>query len=101
MTGFEAVAHGGGGCREVEEDAVARGDQFSEVEGLAPGEAGFAAAERAVDKFADEAAVQRQMSGAGQEAAVAAGQVLVVGGARGVDGGEAVLVGKELGTTAT
>ncbi|MGX2993591.1 hypothetical protein JNUCC64_04730 [Streptomyces sp. JNUCC 64] len=66
---------------QVEEGTVAGDDGLGEVDGLGPGDAGPAAQERAVDEFAEEAAVEDEEAGAVEQFPLAVGEVEVVGGA--------------------
>jgi Integrase core domain len=69
----------------MDEDAVARGDAAGQVGRVGKGEPGLAVIERAVHQFADEAAVQDDLSRDREKCLVAFSQVCAVGCAAGMD----------------
>lgn len=78
----------------MDEDAAACTDAAGQVGRVGNGEAGPAVIEWPVDQFADEAAVQDDLSRDGKQCLVAVGQVCAVGCAAGMDDLIAVLEGQ-------
>jgi hypothetical protein len=91
VAGLESGVDHGGRTGEVDQCAVAGGDRFSQLDGLAQGDAGAAVAAGTVDQFGDEATVQDQPAWCGQDAAVAGDQIDLVGGAGRMDDGDGVV----------